>query len=135
MAEFNHNIDSIGTGALFPIQLSTDQNGNRGWYPVEGDVGLIENNLRSLVEYEIGQRFRQEEFGTRLSSCLEEPNNQALGFFVRKIITEAISRYEERIQIKRITTERDSAKIHIVMEYKVVGLNSDSYMSLTYNIN
>lgn len=132
MAGYNSNIDLIGVGALFPIQLSTTGQG-KGWYPVQGDPALIENNLRALVEYMIGQRFRQEEFGTRLWECLEEPNSQALGFMIREFLQQAIGRYESRIQIKKVTTERYYSKLKIVMEYALVGLGRQSYMTLTYD--
>lgn len=133
MVEYNENIDLIGTGALFPILIQeTDQ--GKGWYPVQGDPALIENNLRSLIEYTIGQRFRQEEFGTRLWECLEEKNTQVLNFLIKKFLQEAVNTYENRIRIKRIITEREFSKLHILMEYALDGLSKDSYMDLTYNL-
>lgn len=133
MAEFNHNIESIGTGALFPIQITESDQG-KGWYPVQGDPTLIENNLRALVEYSIGQRIRQEDFGTRLWECIEEPNTQALNFLIKEFLQQAIKAYESRISINKVTTEREGAKLHIIMDYTLVGINRDSYMSLTYNL-
>lgn len=132
MADYNSNIDMIGVGALFPIQLSTTDQG-KGWYPAQGDPALIENNLRALVEYMIGQRFRQEDFGTRLWECIEEPNSQALEFMVREFLKQAIGRYESRITIKKVTTERYYSKLYITMEYALVGLGRQSYMTLTYD--
>lgn len=132
MAEFNHNIDMIGVGALFPIVLSESDQG-KGWYPAQGDPALIENNLRALVEYAIGQRFRQEEFGTRLWECIEEPNTQALTFLIKKFLTQAITKYESRIKIKKIITEQHYGKVHITMEFALVGLNRESSMYLTYD--
>lgn len=133
MADYNSNIELIGVGALFPIKLSTTDQGKRGWYPAQGDPALIENNLRALVEYMIGQRFRQEEFGTRLWECLEEPNSQALGFMIREFLNQAIGLYESRIEIKKVTTERYYSKLYITMEYALVGLGRQSYMTLTYD--
>lgn len=131
MENHNYNIDAIGVGALFPIQLSQNYQGQVGWYPVEGDPSLIENNLRSLVEYLIGQRIRQEEFGTRLWECLEEPNTQALSFMIKEFLKQAIGEYETRISINKITTIRDFTSIHIIMEYTLVG--KVSTMELTFN--
>lgn len=135
LEEYNHNIDQIGIGATFPIQLSTNDRGQRGWYPVEGDVDLIKNNLQSLIEYTIGQRFREEEFGTRLWECIEEPNIGALSFMVKEFLKQAVYKYENRVKIKRITTERESTNIRIIMEYDLVGLDSNSYMVINYNLS
>ena len=132
---FNHNIDQIGVGALFPIHLSTNEEGNKGWYPAEGDPTLIENNLRALIEYSIGQRFRQEDFGTRLWECIEEKNTQVTNFLVRKFLREAIQKYEQRVKIKRVITEREYTKLHIIMEFVIVGINQESYMSINYDLS
>ena len=132
MEDYNSNIDLIGVGALFPIQLSTTDQG-KGWYPAQGDPALIENNLRALVEYMIGQRFRQEDFGTRLWECIEEQNYQALEFMVREFLKQAIVRYESRITIKKVTAERYYSKLYITMEYALVGLGMQSYMTLIYD--
>lgn len=132
---FNHNIDQIGVGALFPIHLSTNEEGNKGWYPTEGDPTLIENNLIALIEYSIGQRFRQEDFGTRLWECIEEKNTQAIQFLVREFLLEAIRKYEQRIKVKQVITERESTKLHIIMEFVIVGINRESYMSINYDLS
>lgn len=131
--EFNHNIDLIGVGALFPIELSKNDQGTVGWYVTEGDPSLIENNLRSLVEYLIGQRIRQEDFGTRLWECIEEPNTQALNFLIREFLTQSVSKYEPRIKIKSIVTSREYNRLKVSMEYALVGLGRQSYMELTYD--
>lgn len=133
MVDYNSNIELIGVGALFPIKISENDQGKKGWYPAQGDPALIENNLRALVEYLVGQRFRQEEFGTRLWECLEEPNSQALGFMIREFLKQAIGQYEPRITIKKVTTERYYSKLRITMEYGLVGLGRTSYMTLTYD--
>lgn len=127
-----YNIPEIGSGVLFPITL-TDTSQGKGWYPVEGDPALIENNLRSLIEYLIGQRIRQEDFGTRLQECLEEPNTQALNYMVREFLVEAIRKYETRLKIKKVTTTRYNQYLYIVMEYRIVGFTLDSSMTLKYD--
>ena len=83
-------LNTIGSGGYFPIELTQaqDNKGNNlfidtnnglkpkiGWYPIKGTTNLIKQNIISLLIYHIGQRFRQEEFGTRIYECLEEPNS------------------------------------------------------------
>ena len=36
----NYFTDIIGKGVTFPIQLSRNENGETGWYPVNGDTAV-----------------------------------------------------------------------------------------------
>lgn len=124
-------LNSIGSGVYFPILLTepTDEEGNklltedgkvkRGWYPVKGDPLLVEENLTALILFMIGQRFREEEFGTRIHECIEEPNTQALNFLVRDFIKTAIVRYESRIQYLAVNTEINGSKINIQVRFSI----------------
>lgn len=130
---YNHNIEVIGTGATFPINLLKNKEGLVGWYPVQGSPSLIENNLRALIEHSLGQRFREESFGTRLWECIEEPNTQALTFMIREFLNQAITQFEPRIKIHNVTTIRNNTKLSIVMEYSVSNTNQQSFMELIFN--
>ena len=56
--ELNNNSNQliIGSGMLFPIEITTGENGKTGWYPTQGDQKLIENNIETLLLYQIGQK-------------------------------------------------------------------------------
>lgn len=38
--EKNYFTDLVGIGVTYPIQLTTNEKGERGWYPVNGDFKL-----------------------------------------------------------------------------------------------
>lgn len=116
----------IGSGATFPIKLN-----NGSWNPVAGDTKLIEDNLRSIIEYNFGQRIRQEDFGSRLWECLEEPNTSALSFLIDKFIRSAFNKYESRIKIKKVTTTRSTGSIHVQMVYNIIGLDEVNSMNIS----
>ena len=151
----NSNIENIGCGALFPIELSdktivtkvvtydeeTQQYHEeevteivKGWYPVNGDKDLIVNNIKSILLYDIGQRFRQEDFGNKLISVIEEPNNAVLTFLIFKYIKEALYNFENRVNIKSLKAYRESYKINILLELDIIGLNQEIPLEMTYNI-
>lgn len=129
----NINTRLIGTGVLFPIQLGTNEKGETGWYPVNGDPALIENNLASLFQYLIGQRFRQEDFGTRLWECLEEPSTESLGFLVRTFVKDAISNYEDRIQYKSSNVQIVGSTLKMLIEYTIVDTSNTGTVELSYD--
>ena len=134
MEEYNQNIAAIGIGAIFPIELKENNQGQTGWYPVYGDSKLIEENIKALLLYEIGQRLRQEDFGTKLIGVLEEPNTSALSFLVREYIMQALAKYESRVVVTKISSTRLNQKLHILLEFRIVELNQDSFLEAQYNL-
>lgn len=133
MDYYNANIAAIGIGAIFPIELEENDQGQTGWYPVYGDSKLIEENIKALLLYEIGQRLRQEDFGTRLIEVLEEPNT-SLSFLIREYIMQALNKYESRVLITKISSTRLNQKLHILLEFKIIELNLDSFIEAQYNL-
>ena len=81
----------------------------------------------------IGQRFRQENFGSKLWQCIEEPNSQALSFIIKEFLKQAIGAWEQRITFQSITVTRVDAKIHIEVSCVVNGTNSSQYLDITYD--
>ena len=134
MEEYNQNIAAIGIGAIFPIELKENNQGQTGWYPFYGDSKLIEENIKALLLYEIGQRLRQEDFGTKLIEVLEEPNTSALSFLVREYIMQALAKYESRVVVTKISSTRLNQKLHIMLEFRIVELNQDSFLEAQYNL-
>lgn len=134
MEEYNANIAAIGIGAIFPIELKENDQGQTGWYPVYGDSKLIEENIKALLLYEIGQRLRQEDFGTRLIEVLEEPNTSALSFLIREYLMQALNKYESRVQVTKISSIQLNQKLHILLEFRIVELNLDSFIEAQYNL-
>lgn len=117
------------TGMSFPIVLT-----NGSWKPIKDSLQLIEENLRSLILYTVGSRLRQEEYGTRLWECLEEPNTQALQFLIEQFLKDAISQYEDRIEYKSSTVSRDFDKLYIELHYQLRDSSSNRTLGIEYNL-
>lgn len=129
----NINSKIIGRGVLFPIQLTTNAEGKTGWYPVEGSKALIVNNVNAILLYMLGERFRQEDFGSRLWECIEEPNTQAQAFLINTFLKEALSTWEDRIIYDHSEVTREASKVHIRLFYKLVQLGQTSSLDITYD--
>ena len=129
----NINSKIIGRGVLFPIQLTTNAEGKTGWYPVEGSKALIVNNINAILLYMLGERFRQEDFGSRLWECIEEPNTQAQAFLINTFLKEALSTWEDRIIYDHAEVTREASKVHIRLFYKLVQLGHTSSLDITYD--
>lgn len=103
------------------------------WHPLKGDPSLIKQNLTSLIGYDIGQKMREEAFGTRLAECLEEPNDANLEFLVKNFILESISTWEPRINALDCQIKREFDQLYIYLQFVIEG--TTSVESLNFNIN
>lgn len=147
MAENNNisMISSIGSGGLFPIELSlrrdsngellVDENGSpiRTWAPVKGSPDLVRNNLTSILVYTIGQRLRQENFGTMLESCLEEPNTYILGVKVKHMVEDAIMAWEPRISSMNVKVDVDGPKINVHIFFRINNQQNIEDLNFSFN--
>lgn len=151
---------SIGSGALFPIRLKTRTdvdnniiytdyaeprrtNDNNtppevstvplvGWYPEES-FDLITNNLQAIFSWEIGQRFRQENFGHILWSTIEEPNTQVLNLSIKQFIIKAIQGWENRLANIKVRTARESSKLYIEVTCNIKNTDESVQVVLEYD--
>lgn len=142
-------LNYIGTGPYFPIKLTTvlDENGNPeqvvqpdgtivnkiSWRNLKGDINLIKQNLTSLFTYQLGQRIRQEYFGSRVWECIEEPNTQALSFMIKTFVKNSIVSWEPRITALDVQSERVYDKIHIQIRFAIQNQTSISELNFEYN--
>ena len=123
---------TIGSGVLFPINLTENARGETGWYPVTGTPDLILHNINSVIQYEIGSRLRQEDFGTRLWECIEEPNTQAQAFLVNQFTKQALLKWEDRIHLTKTELIRQGTSITISIHYTLKNTNFGDVISATY---
>lgn len=151
MANYNQ-LNTIGSGAYFPIKLeqSVGKDGKPesvqlpdgrvvpkiGWYILRGDVALIKQNLTAILTYQIGQRFRQEDFGSRTWECLEEPNTSALNLMIRNFVKDGIAAWEPRITaLKVLALKPTKESIRILIYFKVQDSQRIEELNFQYNLN
>lgn len=151
MANYNQ-LNTIGSGAYFPIKLeqSVGKDGKPesvqlpdgrvvpkiGWYILRGDVALIKQNLTAILTYQIGQRFRQEDFGSRTWECLEEPNISALNLMIRNFVKDGIAAWEPRITaLKVLALKPTKESIRLLIYFKVQDSQRIEELNFQYNLN
>lgn len=151
MANYNQ-LNTIGSGAYFPIKLEqpVGKDGKPesvqlpdgrvvpkiGWYILRGDVALIKQNLTAILTYQIGQRFRQEDFGSRTRECLEEPNTSALNLMIRNFVKDGIAAWEPRITaLKVLALKPTKESIRLLIYFKVQDSQRIEELNFQYNLN
>lgn len=151
MANYNQ-LNTIGSGAYFPIKLeqAVGSDGKLesvqlpdgrvvpkiGWYILRGDVALIKQNLTAILTYQIGQRFRQEDFGSRTWECLEEPNTSALNLMIKNFVKDGIAAWEPRITaLKVLALKPTKESIRLLIYFKVQDSQRIEELNFQYNLN
>lgn len=89
-----------------------------GWYPRTG-LDLVKNNLTAIFTYQIGERFREENFGSRLWECIEEQNTQLLSYMATNFIKQSLYEWESRIRGLKVECTRDGSKLFIKVSFAV----------------
>lgn len=129
------DILSMGSGAYFPIELTTNEKGDTTWNIISGDVRLINQNLISIFNTQMGNIIRNEDFGTRLWECLEEPNTQAMSFLIYRFCKNAIEAWEPRVTFIDASSQRSGDKVNITLKYQVKTDQMVKDLDFSYNTN
>lgn len=108
---------------------------NYGWFPVVGDINLIKQNLTAIIIFQIGQRFRQEYFGTRVYESLEEPNTIAQAHLIKSFLQEGILNWEPRITKLRVETQQYQDIVKVIIRFQVNHNQSVEEMEFDFNPN
>ncbi len=128
----------IGSGPTFPIRLSQNHGGKTGWYVENGTIDLLRSDLSSYMIYQVGERIRQENFGSRLSECIEEPNTSALVNLVRSFTIASIKPWEPRInpvKYSDIEVIRDSNQsIRVKVSFSLRGDKDIHSLDFSFNL-
>ena len=119
----------LGRGWAFPFQFDS----------ARGSVGLseFEENIRQSITIIIGTRPGERqmlpEFGCRIHDLLFTPNTRATAATISHHVTEALRRWERRIEVQKVEAlPEPGGVIRVQVEYKI--LLTDAVQSLVYSL-
>ena len=125
---------SIGNGLQFPIVLENNTSGLFRPTILYGDIALVQQNLKAILVYEIGQRIRQEYFGSSLWSTIEEPNNDILALKIANSLNGSVKLFEPRVNINNVQLRRlSNESVAVNLFYSIVYLADEQ--NLQFQIN
>ena len=80
-------------------------------------------------------RFYGDDFGSRIHETLEEPNDDLLTNLVRYFVIDAISKWEKRITLTRVTTNKISPQqLSIELVYNIKESNTQDSVYYNYTL-
>jgi len=108
----------IFNGISFPFRR-----GDASFPEAATDDDLIKESLVQLVLTQNSERIMRPGFGTNALSFVFEPNNVVLEQTIRVELQAVIARYEPRVVLTNVKTERrpDEGSVIVTIEYVVVA--------------
>lgn len=127
MATLEQDRQFLGRGITYPFNVVG------GSIPTTTGIELIQTNVRGVLEYNFGTRFFLGEFGARVRSLLEEPNDILLQTLLGNYVRQALLDWEPRIELISISIqERSVEAIQANLSYRVRYNNSEQSFTFPF---
>ena len=97
------------------------------------DIQVISSDLRNLLLTQKGERLMNPDFGTQISKLVFELDSSVLEAQVQQEVNQAIAKFEPRVSVISITTERPSNQRQINVAIQVQALNQFLTLGLNYS--
>jgi phage baseplate assembly protein W len=109
------NEEIVGRGAAFPLRL-----GVAGVAESAG-TAKVEESIRIILGTRQGERVMRPDFGSQLHRLLFAPNTPATADLARWYVTDALNRWEPRIELVDVRVDADQAlgKLLIEVHYRL----------------
>ncbi len=120
----------LGRGWAFPFQFDAAR-GTVGFSEFEEN---IRQNITIILGTRPGERQMLPQFGCRIHELLFAPNTRATSAMVAHHVSEALRRWEKRIEVVSVNSEPGyDGSVKVVVEYRVRATNA--VQSLNYTIS
>jgi len=113
--------DFLGRGWSFPVEL------HGGKLEYASEEAKIEQSILIILGTAQGERVMRPDFGSRLRELVFAPPNSATRALAAKHVTDALVRWEPRIDVLTVRVEPRGALdgvLDITVEYRVRATNS-----------
>ena len=97
------------------------------------DIQVISSDLRNLLLTPKGERLMNPDFGTQISKLVFELDSSVLEAQVQQEVNQAIAKFEPRVSVISITTERQPNQRQINVAIQVQALNQFLTLGLSYS--
>ena len=100
--------------------------------PLNQDLIVLKNenaiarSVRNIVFTVPGEKFFQENFGSRISESLFENIDEISALEIKDEITESINRFEPRVRLISVETIPDYAgnAFNVIIVYEIIGIDT-----------
>ena len=97
------------------------------------DRELIRSSIETILTTTRGERPFRPQFGANIQQFVFSNNNELLAALIESEIRAALSRYEPRIQVTRVSAVSDGSEIVVTISYIIRADQTQDIMELTLN--
>jgi phage baseplate assembly protein W len=112
----------LGAGVAFPVEVD-----DAGKLPIAVAELKVQQSLLLILGTARGERVMNPDFGSRLQELVFEPNNTTTQGRIVQYVTEAISKWEPRVDLLGVDVTGDPSsmsKLLVDIEYRVRPTNT-----------
>ena len=110
------------------------ENSSVGDWVLDGgsDVQVLVSDLRNLLLTQKGERLMNPDFGTQIHKLVFEPDTSVLEAQVQQEVTQAVAKFEPRVNIISISVERLPNQRQMNVAIQVQALNQFLSIGINY---
>jgi phage baseplate assembly protein W len=118
----------LGRGLAFPLRVS-----GTGLAESTG-VARVEESIRIILGTQYGERVMRPSFGANLKSLVFAPNTPATASLAAYYVTEALGRWEPRIDVLDVVVTNDpaAATLRIEIRYRLRATAQEHQLVLPF---
>ncbi len=116
--------DFLGAGWKFPVRVSP-----RGGTDLSRYEEDIKESIRIILETARGERVMRPDFGCGIHDLIFEPITPATESMIIHEVTDALNRFEPRIEVTNVEVSREEAhmgRLLVLIDYKIISTNTAS---------
>ncbi|MFD0689861.1 GPW/gp25 family protein [Actinomadura fibrosa] len=106
-----------GRGPAFPLRL------DGGGVAESAGAAKVAESIRIVLGTQHGERVMRPTFGANLRSLAFAPNNGATADLARHYVTDALARWEPRIDVLDVAVANDDVRLLIDVQYRLRATN------------
>jgi len=117
-------------GLVFPIELLG------GKHVIADGDDLIKSSIQIILSWPLWTREYDDDFGSRVHEALEDQNDEVLITLIKKFVVDSITKWEKRIELKKMTFERpNNEKLIVDLIYLIKDINIEDTLRYTFYTN
>ena len=117
-------------GLIFPLKLDS------GKHVISEGEDLIKSSIRIILSWPLFTREYVDDFGSRIHEALEDQNDEILITLIKKFVVDSITKWEKRVELKKMIFERPSGeKLIVDLLYRIKDINIENTLRYTFYTN
>jgi len=103
-------------GLRFPFKTTT-----QNLFDEPSDIDLINSSIKFILNTQIGEYITLPDFGSELPGDLFEPNDFILESLIARHASDALTRWEPRLNLVGIRSTSTDNEVRIFIEYRLTS--------------